>query len=215
MVWMIIWAGLLIVVLYSPIGSPDLYSSSQNYYQENRSIAVNAGVIQNAPKSNYASDNSSNELDIPQVSTLSKSSYSVGNYQSSTGSSHGSSYSVQGQSYQSNNSYGMGGGSNGGNSFIASGSSRSSAGSSGVVMTNGITTLSLTTDLNNTTSKQGVANNITAINGTDPGGDPTGDPIPVGDGWELLLFFSICYATFKMRSILFRQLHILSNKKNQ
>lgn len=203
MVWLIIWAGLLIVVLYSPIGSPDLYSSSQNYYHENRSIAVNAGIIQNAPKSSYSSDNSSNELDIPQVSTLSKSNYSVGNYQSSSEPSHGSSYSVESQSYQSNNSSGMGGLNNGGNSFIASGSSRKNAGSSGVVMTNGITTLSLTTDLSNTMTKQSVTNYTAGTGGTDPGGDPTGDPIPVGDGWELLAFLGVIYALFKKKILHF------------
>ena len=35
--------------------------------------------------------------------------------------------------------------------------------------------------------------------GTDPGGDPTGAPIPVGEGWYLLFFFGVCYAAFKMK----------------
>ena len=34
--------------------------------------------------------------------------------------------------------------------------------------------------------------------GTDPGGDPTGDPIPVGDGWIAMLLFAIAYSILKV-----------------
>jgi len=213
MIWMIIWAGLFIAVLYSPVGSPDLYTS-QNYYVENQNVTTTPGTIQNAPKKSYSSENGSNELDVPQMNSLSKTSYSVGNYPSTNTSSRGSSYSVQTQTYQTNNSSGQGSLSGGGNSFIASGGSRNSAGSSGVVMTNGITTLSLTTDLNNTTTKQGVINGTSSLNGTDPGEDPFGPPIPVGDGWGLLVLFGVCYAAFKMRVSLLHQLHTHTSKKN-
>ena len=213
MIWMIIWAGLFIAVLYSPVGSPDLYTS-QNYYVENQNVTTTPGTIQNAPKKNYSSENSSNELDVPQVSSLSKTSYSVGNYPSSNAASRGSSYSVQSQTYQTSNSSGPVG-LDGGNTFISGGGSRNSAGSSGVVMTNGITTLSLTTDLNNTTSKQGVTNSTASLNGTDPGEDPFGPPIPVGDGWGLLVLFGVCYAAFKMRVSLLHQLHIHTSKRNE
>lgn len=198
MIWIIVWAGLLIVVLYSPIGSPDLYNS-RNYYVQNQSITVNNNVIQNAPKINPVSQNSDNGLDIPDISPVSRTNYAVNNYQSSGSSSQGYSYSIQNQSYQNNNSSGSDGISSGGNSFIMSGGSRNSSASSAVVMTNGITTLSLTTDLNSNPTKQSSSPYKGGTGGTDPGGDPTGPPIPVGDGWGLLVFFGVCYAAFKKR----------------
>jgi hypothetical protein len=139
MTWILVWAGLLIVVLYSPIGSPDLYYS-QNFYMENQSVAVN-GSIANAPKENNASNNSEVALDIPDVSSHLNTNYSVGNYQSTGGGTPGSSYSVQNQSYLNNNSSGFASSSGGGGSFLAGGGSRSSVGSSGMTITNGITTM--------------------------------------------------------------------------
>lgn len=198
--WILVWAGLLIVVLYSPIGSPDLYYS-QNYYMENQPIAVN-GSITNVPKGNYASDNSDVAMDIPDVSSHLTTNYSVGSSNSTGGGIAGTSYSAQNQTYHYNNSSGSAYSGGGVGSFISGRGSRSSAGSSGVSMTNGITTLSLTTDLSSVSSKQTVNAYAPNTGGTDPGGDPTGPPIPVGDGWGLLLFFGVCYAAFKKKSFL-------------
>ena len=81
-------------------------------------------------------------------------------------------------------------------------------------MTNGITTLSTTTILGNQTTKQGATATTTSNNGgTDPGGDPTGPPIPAGDGWGLLILFGVCYAAFKYRSIILNQLHLHPTKR--
>jgi len=213
MVWILIWAGLLIVVLYSPIGSPDLYST-KNYYVENHSVTFNNNVIQNAPKVNSASYNNDNGLDIPDISQISKTNYTVNDYQSTNTLSQGSSYAVQSQSYQNNNSSGSGGLS-GGNSFIASSGSRNSAASSAIVMTNGITTLSLSADLSSNSSKQSSNPYKGGTGATDPGGDPTGPPIPVGDGWGLLVLFGVCYAAFKKRLFIKKQFTFYaSNKKS-
>lgn len=204
MTWILVWAGLLIVVLYSPIGSPDLYYS-ENYYVENKSVTI-TGSGSNVTRGNYASDNSDVALDIPDVSSHLKTNYSVGSYQSNGSSYQGSSYSVQSPTYQNNNSSGSSF-SGGGSGFMAGGSSRGSAGSSAVTMTNGITSISLTTDLANISSKQSVNNYVAGTGGTDPGGDPSGNPIPVGDGWGLLVFFGACYAAFKKRSFLIGKLY--------
>jgi len=213
MTGLIIWAGLLIAVLYSPIGSPDLYYS-HNEYAVNQSIPVNAGGIVNAPRSGAVSESNDNGQDMPDLSTPSRTSYSVSSTQSSGGaSSQGPSYSTQAQSYQNNNSSGSSQ-NGGGGSFISGGGSRSSAASSGVTMTNGITTLSTTTILGNQTTKQGATATTNSNNGgTDPGGDPTGPPIPVGDGWELFILFGVCYAAFKYRSIILKQLHLHPTKR--
>lgn len=199
MIGLMIWAGLLLVVLYSPIGSPDLYYC-QNYYMGNQYIS-SPTIIPNTPKRNYSSDNNDVEPDIPDISSHLNTNYSVGSYPSTGTISRGSSYSVQTQSFQNNGSSGFSAlGNSSGGSFIANSGFRSSKGSSGIAMTNSINTMSLSTDLINSTTKQSVNNPYTPGTGaTDPGGDPTGDPIPVGDGWGLLVFFGVCYACFKRR----------------
>ena len=132
-----------------------------------------------------------------------KPTYSVLNYQSSNISTQGtSSGNLQTLSYQSNNST-DGNTKVSGTTILANRSSVKSLGSSGTIMTNGIATLSTTSDLSNTTSRQSV--NADAIPGaTDPGADPIGDPIPVGDGWGLLIFFGIFYSVFKSKYIYIR-----------
>lgn len=199
MTGLIIWAGLLIVVLYSPIGSPDLYYS-QNYYTETPSF-TNQSVIPNAPKQNYASGSSDVELDIPDISSHLKTNYHVGSYPSGSKTYHGSSYSIQTPSFQNNSSSGYSTFGSSGGSFTSTGrSSGNKGGTPGISMTNGITTMYTSTDLINSPTKQSVNYPYSPESGaTDPGGDPTGDPIPAGDGWGLLLIFGVCYAAFKKR----------------
>ena len=195
MYWLLVWAGLLILVLYSPIGSPDLYSSKCSY-TEYKSFVTKNGTILNSPKINHSDDFNSDDPNMPELTLETSSNYSVGNYQSTQISDPGSSYSsLQNRSYRDNNSNSAG--QNGGGTIVLAGrSSRSSAGTSGVVMTNGITTLSTTSNLSNTTTKQSVTADDPQ-GGTDPGGDPYGDPIPLGDGWKLLILYGIVYTIYK------------------
>ena len=121
----------------------------------------------------------------------------MGNYQSAGEGVQSSSYGVQTLSSQNNNSSGSGN-SGGGSSFFAGGGSHGSAGSSGISMTNGLSTLSLTTNLNSNVTKQNSTPYTPGTGGTDPGGDPTGGPIPVGDGWVIFVLFGIIYAIIKV-----------------
>ena len=205
--WILVWAGLLIVVLYSPVGSPDLYSS-QNYYAYNRSVPVKSEGIANSLKGTSSSEDADNGSVIPDIATQPGSNYTTGNYQSANSTSQGSSYSVQNQSYQNTTQSPTGGAGSAGVSIIAGGSSRSSNGTSGIAMTNGIASIS-STDLTTATTitKQSVPTGTqTTSGGTDPGGDPSGDPIPVGDGWGALLLFGGIYFLFK-RNIFFFKSH--------
>ena len=201
MVGLIVWAGLLIVVLYSPIGSPGLYST-QNYFVVNQPVIVNNGTILNAPKSKSVSDNNDNDLNIPEVPSELTSNHIAASYQSGSSSSGGLSYgSMQTPSYQNSNS---GSGNMGGGSFIASGSSKgssASSGSSGIIMTNGIAALSTTSDLSTANTRQSIITTdpVPSTGGTSPGDDPTGAPIPVGEGWELLVLFGGVYLFIKMK----------------
>lgn len=209
MYWLLLWSGLFIAVLYSPIGSPDLYSSKYSFI-EYQSLVPNKGGILNSPKITYSPNLNSDELDIPDMSTVMKSNYSIGKSTSNKISNNGSSYSaIQFQSYRSNNS--ISGGQNSSGSVVLAGrSSRSSAGTSGITMANGITTLSTTSNINNTTTKQSVTADDPQ-GGTDPGGDPVGDPIPVGNGLKLFIFFGVIYTILKTKYIQ----TLLLNRKNK
>jgi len=212
MVWIIVWAGLLIVVLYSPIGSPGYYSSIGNYYVVSQPVTLTNGTTLNTPKANSSEASNSDELIIPDANLTSKTSTVGGRNPSGNATSGGSSYgSMQTKSYQ--NSNGGTGGMSGGGSFIASGGSRSSAGTSGIIMTNGITTLSLTSEVSTATSRQGAkAGDPPTF--TDPGRDPDlSTQIPVGDGWGLLVLFGACYVAFKKRCIIERLFKSLLIKK--
>jgi len=198
--WILVWAGLLIVVLYSPIGSPDLYTSP-NYYAGNQSEMFKDGVIANASKIKSSQDYNDNAAELPDISESLHSNYASGNYSSApVSSSQGYSYAGgQTQSYQNNNSSGIAGG---GGSFIVSGRSGGSAASSGFSMTSGISSMSLTSKLSSGIPKQmSTASTQDDGGGTDPGGDPTGDPIPVGDGWGIFILFGMCYAVYKKKSL--------------
>lgn len=199
LVWILVWAGLFIAVLYSPVGSPDLYTS-KNYYVEYQSVTFKDGAIPNAFKIKSSQEYNDDVPEIPDISESLHANYAAGNYNSSPVYTSQGSYYGGGQtlSYQNNNSSGSGGG---GGSFVVSGRSGSSAASSGFSMTSGITTLSLTSNLNATTPKQSVSNYTTDTGGTDPGGDPDGNPIPVGDGWGLFILFGIFYILFKKKSL--------------
>lgn len=195
MVWILVWAGLLIAVLYSPVGSPNLYTS-QNYYSGNQSLTFKDGVIPNASKIKSSQEYNDDAPVLPDISESLHSNYVSGSYSSTlVSSSQGYSYSGgQTQSYQNNN---YSGGAGGGGSFIVSGRSGGSAASSGFSMSSGISTMSVTSNLNATTPKQNVTSYTADSGGTDPGGDPTGDPIPVGDGWGLFILFGMYYAVYK------------------
>jgi hypothetical protein len=201
MVWILIWAGLLVLVLYSPVGSPDLYSSA-NYTAGNQSVTFKNGEILNAPNVNYGAENNYNELNVPDYNSERRTNYAVNNYSATAKNSPSmyTNYSVQTSSYQ-NTQISSGNNGIGGGTFISSNrSSNNNAGASSTGFNNGIATLS--TDLNsdnNSITRQGASAGGPNTNWTDPGGDPTGPPIPVGDGWVFLLLLAAGYGIIKKK----------------
>jgi len=202
MVWILVWASLLIVVLYSPVGSPGLYSS-KNYYQDNQYVVQNKGVPFHAPKSTLTGNDNQVDAGLPELNQESKSIHPLCNFQSIKTVEQGSSYSrMQSQSYRCINTP-SGIQFQSGITAFARGHSRANEGSSTVVMANGITTLSSTPEVINSSSKQSISSDQPS-GGTDPGGDPVGNPIPVGDGWGILIFSGILYAVIKLKKNHFR-----------
>ena len=202
LVWIFTWAVLLLVVLYSPIGSPDLYSSS-DYYVGVPNANLNGNSIGNG--TNFSSESGTdNELDIPdygadESSTKLSASYSYSAPASNnTTSGAVASYSTSGsQTYQNSKDGSSGSTGGGGSTFISNnGSSSGSDASSAVSMSNGgITTLSSNVTTNSTLQ----AAPPSQTTGQHPDHDPKHHSIPVGDGWVILLLMAASYGIIKKR----------------
>ena len=202
--WILVWAGMLIVVLYSPVGSPDLYSS-QNYLVYYRPVAFKSEITAHAPKQSSVTENIDNGLIIPDIHTGLTSKQSIGSYRKVNSSLNGLSYGINETStYGKYNS----GSDRSGEvvfSMIAGGDYRNNAGSSEIVMKNSITAQSLTSGGNNSTTRQSAKSDTPLLGGTDPGGDPTYPAIPVGDDQGILILLAWCYAIFKKRVFIKKQ----------
>lgn len=213
LVWIFVWAGLLIAVLYSPIGSPDLYST-KGYFVGNQSVNFKDGVIENAPKGGvFTNDDNNNQINVPDYNNSEDNppKYAVNSYStaaSTSVSTTSDSYNASQPSVYQNTSGSSSSGSiaGGGSTFISHNSSKSSNASSTVTMsTGGITTLS--TDLTSTSSTKQAALSLGG-HGTDPGGNPTGPPVPVGDGWIFLLLLAAGYGAWRKKFRVITKTHI-------
>jgi hypothetical protein len=197
LIWLLSWAALLLLVIYSPIGSPELYRHD-NYVVYNQSVNFN-GAIANAPSSHSYQSDEQADLQIPTYTTPVKA-YTVNSSAAATSTTGKTNYSVTSTLSNHVVTTQNTGGASGGSGFLFM-SSHSSAQGRPTIQTNGITTLN--TDLAsavNPTSTRQFATEGTTDGGTDPGGDPTGPPIPVGDGFWILLLLAGGYAIEKMIS---------------
>ncbi len=212
LVWVLTWAGLLLAVLYSPFGSPELYGPKR-FYIANQGVAFNGSTINysskidntskisiNNNKKKYSSDgySGSSENSLLEFNNNGGLKKAFSNNNSGFSSrSNNQSYQISNMadhvSANSNANSGVGG-------DLYSFSGKSSKNKSNTDLSPGL--VSFTSDLsllpNNTTSKQavGAATDPT----TDPGGDPTGDPIPVGDGWFVLFCLAAMYGFWKFKT---------------
>ena len=193
LIWILIGSGVVLLVLYSPLGSPEIYTDQNNY-------VVTAGVnfenkrIQNAPKAEIISDYTKDKPDFPVISNngLKPTNYSIGNLLSENRTSPASVYPLQSQLFQSNNFFESHGSPiDNIRTFIVSGRFRTNTGASGSVMVTGITALSLSTRLSS-------SEDLSDLEGGDPGGNPTSPPIPVGNGYGMLVLYGACYAAYKI-----------------
>lgn len=201
MIWVIIWAVLLILVLYSPFGSKGLYSGQDTYVEGNFTLTQETHEILNAPKVRHETWSSYDNPEIPEISSVLKSHVEPLDDQSSTlskqGSVVGSTY-YNSTTYHNTNSFSDGMNINGIVLTTRHGYQNNEA-SSGFSMANGITTFSVTNNLRSTSAIQKTSTNDPGDPpvGADPGHDPLDNPIPVGDGWELLVVFGIAYIVLK------------------
>ncbi|MDP4238208.1 MAG: hypothetical protein Q8904_01890 [Bacteroidota bacterium] len=197
LIWIIIWGGLLLAVLYSPIGSPDLYTS-RKYFSANQGVQFKGAEILNSPSLKSSYGNNYQELNVPVYNSSelkSNTSYSVTSSENTFNSNSGNSV-VQENRYLSSPQKNGNSDASFGEVGIAMNTSKSKNAEENVNTVSRTGFMSLTTDLNNlstSTTKQS-ATNENPLGGTDPGPDPNGSVIPVGDGWGLLFLLGVCYA---------------------
>ena len=204
LVWVLTWAGLLLAVLYSPFGSPELYGPKQ-FNISNQGVAFNNISIAYTTK-----------IDIKN----NRKKYNGGGYSSSPENSLFDNNNGLSRKIFNNNSSGFSSTSNNNVVFPMSNFAQQDAASSSSSSIGGdlysfsgkntknknnsnqtVGLISITSDLSllsdNNTTKQTATSGLDGT--TDPGGDPTGDPIPVGDGWLLLLGLAAIYGIWKFK----------------
>jgi hypothetical protein len=196
LIWLITWASLLLLVLYSPVGSPDLYKQNSYYYISNQGVVFDGSGIPNS--TNHRSvGKGNNSISIPAYSEAKKNTVSYPVIGAGSESKNGNNIGPISSSNQpekiSKSSTGGDGGFSG-----TSGLGKGSSGSSTNLPNTGL--ISMSTDLslladNNTTRQGGGLDD--PIGTSDPGGDPTGPPIPIPDGWGFLLALAVVYGIIK------------------
>jgi len=196
LVWLITWACLLLVILYSPIGSPYLYSPT-TYFIPSQGVQFEKGGIQNVHNLGRAGNNdqesSAPDFNTPELGKI--AAYPVSGAQNSFNKSVGSTSQGYGQ-LASDQKNGNSAGSNIGSGGFYSFNSKSSTKNDNAPNSTGF--MALTTSLNGSSTNtpfQGVNGYIANTGATDPGNNaPFDDPIPVGDGWGVLILLGACYA---------------------
>jgi hypothetical protein len=207
LIWSLTWAGLLLAVLYSPFGSPDLYVQKNNS-SVMPDVSINVTEITNSPtlkSSNSHRSNNYQEANQSDLGTeLNNSVLSNGRTNSIRNFDANSNVGFASSNYsQSSNTKSTSGEMNTGFISLSERSSRNNTNNSQNTGTFSQTgNLGLLAENNLTTTKQsGNASKNDGGGNTDPGGDPNGPPIPVGDGWVFLLFLSLLFALWKMKTI--------------
>lgn len=190
-IWALTWAVLFLVVVYSPIGRPDLYVGT-NYYVSNQGVNFKGGIA-NAPTSKSYTQTEDADIETPSYTPIENSNgeyagnASKFNLQNSTGAA------IPGSKP---NNYSQG---STGNAALAFGASRQQA--QGTVTQNGdVSSLSSDLTLNSTTATRQSARHTGPNNGgPNPGGDPIDNPIPVGDGMWFLIIMAGAYVFWRYR----------------
>ena len=197
MIWLLTWAVLFVVVIYSPIGSPELYRQD-NYIVYNQGVNFGGGIA-NAPKMQSYQQSDGMSMSLPTYTgTTTTKTYSVNQMASAERTIGQANYRV---SATVNNKI---------NTRTSTIQNRDSAGaytfmnsrknSQAYSTPQTVDVSSLSTDLainNDPTTTRQLASETVLDGGTDPGGDPTGPPIPVGDGFLALLVMVAGYTLWK------------------
>lgn len=195
----IIVSCIILLLLYTPLGGDLHQTSSSNYGVVNTTVDFGGGIA-NSPKSKVNQYRLKDDIYINRSSD--SRAYSQSNFASSgpsVGENTPANYAVGLKSNKGLQST-KGSGAGGGNSVF----SKSSASSGEVKAGGGVVVSpfsSSTPSSSSGTVIQKATNDVTNL--SDPGGeDPTGDPLPVGDGMYIMI---ILVAVYVLRIFLKKQ----------
>jgi hypothetical protein len=212
LIWVLSFAGMLLLLLYSPWGSPDLYTK-KIYFAENQGVNFKFCDIKNSPKSGHVQSNyENNEIAIEDYySERNKQVHSSGGYNSgstvsssriismnnvrSSGSFHALSSPKSSEIHTGSTS--SGGGSMSGNS-IGTISNSGNKGSGSSPADTGMTSTTVDLSLFGDSTVLLASNTAQKVDGyVDPNGDPINEPIPIPEGWSFLFLLTGVYAFIK------------------
>jgi hypothetical protein len=182
---------LFLFIAYSAVKTIDS-SQPDNYYTFTQGVDFHDGIL-NAPTPTTYAQYDQADISIPEYSP-DNASYTASSIGSSSGASK-SEYVNNSEGASSANKSSNSSESNSGVSALAINSASHQATAQNAA---GTTTSSLTTDGSLIGStRQSVNKNGNGNGGVNEGDDPTGPPIPVGDGLLFLLFLSGIYSLWK------------------
>ena len=193
------WAGLFMLILYSPIGSPDLYIKQKYLSEKGNAVFYNVEENMSSLSRRAATRSQFSEgaqsTPFPTTESGTSTNYAVASSQQVKSQQMTETNIVfnQNEIVQNRGSRDMMGNGYVGSTSIKRNSKKNNLGDNDVI--------SITTDLtalNNTIKyRQGIGYNPNS-GGTSPGEDPIGDPIPIGDGWIYLSFLVLGYTVWKV-----------------
>jgi len=200
LVWLLSWAVLIIIVIYSPIGSPELYIQN-NYVIYNQGVNFSGGIA-NAPKPKLNTFQQYQEqvLLLPTY-TPEQKTYSVKSYVTPSRNVTPSSYRVSAVAAENRTTlvkiddYTE-------RDYAFNALRNRNYRKNNISQDNGLNFLNSDLAINDFNSNRQLASEGALDGGTDPGGDPEGPPIPVGDGFLFLLILVVGYAICKRKTII-------------
>lgn len=184
----IILASFILLLLYTPLGGGLKQPSPKVFRTMNRSVQFSGGIT-NSPRIKSSQQNIGTENEILSASDLPSYARKTSVKRSSP-KNQTSTYAVVSKTTpNSNSTSGMGGG-----SYMIGG--KGSPNSSGNSYSSNLSQPFSEQAINNPPMRKtlGVDESV-----ADPGGDPTGAPLPVGDGIPVLIAFAFLFGFYKYK----------------
>jgi hypothetical protein len=193
--WFIGWAGLFVAVLYSPMGSPDLYTGSSAYVVT-QNVSFDNVVF--SKKGSVSSGMPDNSPQIMSAGALTSTQGAVAQPMQSTMRGYGSGATTNSNSNESSrpsvgtSSLGM-----------SSGGAAKSAANSGNIAESRSSSVVINAELNDPMVRQSATNDGSGI--LQPADDTDNNPgqmIPIGDNLGILMMMLGIYVVLRFRRII-------------
>lgn len=180
-------------MLYTPYGSPEIYKP--RYMESYQGVRFDENRIMNAPDYKKNGGNRNERNYNVQIAN----DYPVSSVPSVPGNSYRERPVFDSPDNYTPNQLNQRGGYSQVNEIASVNGARTDSRYAPSSMSGGLLSQAgeMTKAGDNNITRQGSGNTGDPNSTTDPGGDPLGDPIPVGDGWVFLMIVAAIYIFFK------------------